>query len=85
MISLFNVDLIEQINLHNLLQLKSQSPYGMRPNMSITELIQNLDAVAEPCSALAEADRVALLAACDRLKKRIETSMEATTRILLAV
>lgn len=53
--------------------------------MEITELIQNIDAVPGQGSALAEADQVALLAACDRLKKRIETPMEASRRILLAV
>lgn len=53
--------------------------------MKTTELIQNLDAVAGSSGVLAEADRVALSAACDRLKKRVETPMEATTRILFAV
>lgn len=55
--------------------------------MSVTDLIQTLQNMAETetVSALEEQERKQLLQACDRLKSKLESPVDLTTRLVFSV
>lgn len=54
--------------------------------MSVSELIKTLNATADALPPdVKEEDRAALLAACDKLKRSLETPLETTVRVIFAV
>ena len=54
--------------------------------MDVSQLTKNLnDAASQSSSNLGEDERVALLTACDDLKRTLETPLEATVRFMFGV
>lgn len=54
--------------------------------MEISDLTQNMNALADaPPTDISEAERLGLIATCDRLKHALETPVETTLHFMLGV
>jgi hypothetical protein len=53
--------------------------------MSVTHLIDNINAMAETLPSLEESERRQLLQACDKLKNKFESPFELASRLVFSV